>query len=246
VFAAREWQMMMENSRRPALSGEKLGMPALLFDLDGTLVDSVYEHVASWSDALRSEGILPPNWKIHRHVGMSGGSFLRKLLREIRPRGKKISIDRLEKKHDINFGKIIDRIEVLPGAQQLLRHLSKVRVQWAIATTGNKKHTARLLKKFYLPSTVPVITGDDVAEAKPAPDVFVAAAQRLGVSVSDSVVIGDSVWDLLAAGRKNGLGVGLLCGGYGQQELEGAGAFRVYQDPADMLAHIEDLGIPGE
>jgi len=97
--------------------------------------------------------------------------------------------------------------------------LAKVRVQWAIATTGNQRHTARLLKKFDLASNVPVITGDDVAEAKPAPDVFVVAAERLGVSVSDSVVIGDSVWDLLAAGHKNGLGVGLLSGGYGPQEL---------------------------
>jgi HAD superfamily hydrolase (TIGR01509 family) len=221
-------------------------MPAPVFDLDGTLVDSVYEHVAAWSDALRSEGILAPNWKIHRHVGMSGGPFLRKLLREIRPRHRNISIDRLEKKHDINFGKSIRRIEILPGSQQLLRHLAQVRVQWAIATTGNQRHTARSLKKFDSPSNVPVISGDDVAEAKPAPDVFVAAAERLGVSVSDSVVIDDSVWDLLAAGRKNGLGAGLLSDGYGSQELEGAGAFRIYQDPADLLAHIEDLGIPGE
>ena len=117
------------------------------------------------------------------------------LLREIRPRRRNISIDRLEKKHDINFGESIRRIEILPGSEQLLRHLAKVRVQWAIATTGNKRHTARLLKKLDLPSNVPVITGDDVAEAKSAPDVFVIAAERLGVSVSDSVVIGDSVWD---------------------------------------------------
>jgi HAD superfamily hydrolase (TIGR01509 family) len=237
---------MSKSSPCLAVSGEKLGMPALVFDLDGTLVDSAYEHVAAWSDALRSEGILSPNWKIHRHVGMSGRSFLRKLLREIRPRRRNISIARLEKKHDINFGKSIRRIEILPGSQQLVRHLAKVRVQWAIATTGNKRHTALLLKKFDLPANVPVITGDDVAEAKPAPDVFVVAAERLGVSVSDCVVIGDSVWDLLAAGRKSGLGVGLLSGGYGPRELEGAGAFRVYQDPADLLAHIEDLGIPGQ
>jgi beta-phosphoglucomutase-like phosphatase (HAD superfamily) len=78
-----------------------------------------------------------------------------------------------------------------------------------------------------------VITGDNVAEAIPAPDVFVVAAERVGVSVSDCVVIGDSVWDLLAAGGKNGLGVGLLSGGYDPHELEGAGAFRVYQDPTD-------------
>ena len=124
--------------------------------------------------------------------------------------------------------------------------MAQVRVQWAIAITGNQRHTARSLKKFDSPSNVPVISGDDVAEAKPAPDVFVAAAERLGVSVSDSVVIDDSVWDLLAADRKNGLGAGLLSDGYGSQELEGAGAFRIYQDPADLLAHIEDLGIPGE
>jgi beta-phosphoglucomutase-like phosphatase (HAD superfamily) len=105
---------MSARSRRPAVSGEKLGMPALLFDLDGTLVDSVYEHVAAWSDALRSEGILAPNWKIHRHVGMSGGSFLRKFLREIRPRRRNISIDRLEKKHDINFGKSIPPLKFCP------------------------------------------------------------------------------------------------------------------------------------
>ena len=124
-----------------------------------------------------------------RLVTLRGGSFLRTLLREIRPRRRNLSIDRLEKKHDNNFGKSIRRIEILPGSQQLLRHLAKIRVQWAIATTGNKRHTARLLKKFDLPANVPVITG----EAKPAPDVFVVAAERLGVSVSDSVVIGDSV-----------------------------------------------------
>jgi HAD superfamily hydrolase (TIGR01509 family) len=221
-------------------------MPAVLFDLDGTLIDSVYEHVAAWAGALRSEGVTVPNWKIHRHVGMSGRWFLRKALREAGTRARRVSIESLEKKHDRNFEKDIPRIELLPGAQQLLRHLSRVRVQWAIATTGNRKHTQLLLKKLDLPARVPVITGDDVDEAKPAPDVFVLAAERLGVSVSDSVVIGDSVWDLLAAGRKNGLGVGLLCGGYSQQELEGAGAFRVYQDPADLLQHVEDLGIPGE
>jgi hypothetical protein len=82
-----------------------------------------------------------------RLVTLRGGPFLRKLLREIRPRRRNLSIDRLEKKHDINFGKSIRRIEILHGSQQLLRYLAKVRVQWVIATTGNKRHTARLLKK---------------------------------------------------------------------------------------------------
>src|SRR5258708_20231237 len=98
---------MSESSARPALWGEKLGMPALVFDLDGTLVDSVYEHVAAWSDALRNEGILAPNGKIHRHVGMSGGSFLRKLLRGIPPRRENISIDLLVFKPHSTFRKNI-------------------------------------------------------------------------------------------------------------------------------------------
>ncbi len=81
--------------------------------------------------------------------------------------------------------------------------------------------------------------------AKPSPDVFVRAAERLGVPIGDCIVIGDSIWDLLAAGRKSALRVGLLSGGYSQEELEKAGAFRVYADPRDLLVHIEDLGIPG-
>jgi beta-phosphoglucomutase-like phosphatase (HAD superfamily) len=88
-----------------------------------------------------------------------------------------------------------------------------------------------------------IVTGDDVAKAKPSPDIFVLAANRLRGAVSDCIVIGDSVWDVLAAGRKRALPVGLLSGGYSQEELERAGAFRVYADPADMLLHIEDLGI---
>jgi phosphoglycolate phosphatase-like HAD superfamily hydrolase len=82
-----------------------------------------------------------------------------------------------------------------------------------------------------------------VPHAKPDPDLFVAAAARLGVEVGESVVVGDSVWDLLAARRARALGVGLLSGGYGQAELEQAGAYRVYQDPADLLRHLDEVGV---
>jgi HAD superfamily hydrolase (TIGR01509 family) len=151
----------------------------------------------------------------------------------------------LEKRHDALFGKRISTLAALPGANELLEHLTANEIRWAIATAGNRKHTMLLLKHLQIPKNVPVVTGEDVANAKPSPDVFVLAAQRLGVSMTDSIVVGDSIWDLLAAGRKKALGVGLLSGEYGQAELEGAGAFRVYADPADLLAHIEDLGIPG-
>ena len=88
-----------------------------------------------------------------------------------------------------------------------------------------------------------MVTRDDVAKAKPSPDVFVAAATRLNVPIDRCIVVGDSVWDMLAAGRRRALSIGLLSGGYSQEELEQSGAFRVYSDPADMLKHLEDLGI---
>lgn len=222
---------------------KRSGLPAFLFDLDGTLIDSVYEHVAAWSLALRSEGISLPNWKIHRHIGMSSSSFIKELLRETASDRVRPKIDVLDQKHDAEFEKM--RLQTLPGAQNLLNHLEQVGIPWAVATTGGKRQTERLLRRFSIPKRVPVVNGDDVKNAKPSPDVFVKAAQELGVPIGDCIVIGDSVWDVLAAGRKSALGVGLLSGGYSQEELERAGAFRVYADPADLLVHIEDLGVPG-
>ena len=217
--------------------------PAFLFDLDGTLLDTVYVHVAAWSAALKSDSILVPDWKIHRRIGMSGKSLVRQLLREHPKTSKSVDIDRLEKKHDRQFQKLIGTPQLLPGATQLLRELTRRGVRWAIATTGNQKQTERMVKVLRIPPSVPVVTGDDVAKAKPSPDIFVLAAEQLGVPLGDCIVTGDSIWDVLAAGRKRALPVGLLCGGYSQEELERAGAFRVYADPADMLLHLEDLGI---
>src|SRR5207302_9851872 len=165
------------------------------------------------------------------------------LIREHGLHSSKIDVELLEKKHDTVFNKSISSIQPLPGAEKLLRHLSKHDVGWAIATTGGKQQTKKLLRTLRLPAKTVVVTGDDVAKAKPSPDVFVSAAKQLGVPVEHCVVVGDSVWDMLAAGRRRALSVGLLSGGYSQAELEQAGAFRVYADPGDMLEHIEDVGL---
>src|ERR1700722_2465638 len=218
--------------------------PSLLFDLDGTLLDTVYAHVQAWSAALKTFDIPVPQWKIHRRIGMSGKSLIRQILRE-HPNDSRpdVDLDELEKKHDTEFKKIGRDAAPLPGAHELLEFPPRHEIRWAIATTGSQEQTKQLLQKLHLPSNAPVVTGDDVAKAKPSPDIFVLAAKRLKVNVSDCIVTGDSVWDVLAAGRKRALAVGLLTGGYSQDELERAGAFRVYTDPADMLLHIEDLGI---
>ena len=216
--------------------------PGILFDLDGTLVDTVYQHVSAWSVALRSVGIVIPQWKIHRRVGMSGRSMVQQLLAEQGSR-LKVDISLLEKKHDAGFTKASRDPHILPGSKELLKFLTRKHIRWAIATTGGEEQTVRLLKKLDIPAGVPVVTGDDVAKTKPSPDVFVLAADQLGVPIEDCIVTGDSVWDMLAAARKRALGVGLLCGGYGREELERSGAFRIYADPEEMLLHIEDLGI---
>jgi HAD superfamily hydrolase (TIGR01509 family) len=221
-------------------------LPAFLFDLDGTLIDSVYDHVETWAGALSESGITVAKWKLHRRIGMSGQSFLQELLRESgqeRVSPKKVAY--LEQLQGTEFSKKIPRLKPTAGARDLLRHLSSIGVRWAIVSTGKSKQTLRLLKLLSVPRHVPVVTGDDVDKTKPAPDAFVVAAERLRVSIEDSIVVGDSVWDLLAAGRRRALAIGLLCGGSGQDELERAGAFRVYADPADLLTHLEQLGVPG-
>jgi HAD superfamily hydrolase (TIGR01509 family) len=217
--------------------------PALLFDLDGTLVDSVYQHVLAWREALETEGIDLSVWRIHRRIGMSGGLFLRALDRELgRTLGEGVA-ERLRESHAASYLKLWDQVRPLPGARDLLVSLTSLRVPWAIATSGSE-HTARgPLGLLGIPEGTPIITRDQVAYAKPNPDLFLAAAERLGVPPGDCFVVGDSIWDLLAAQRAGALGVGLLSGGYGRDELERAGAYRVYDDPADLLAHLDELGI---
>ena len=219
--------------------------PPILFDLDGTLIDTVYQHVISWSAALTESGVEIPSWKIHRRIGMSGKSLAKQLLREPEVRKRRVDLDKAECRHDVLFLKANNNPRVLPGAQLLLNHLTANQIPWAIATTGREKQTKHLLQNLRLPKNTPVVTGDDVAQAKPSPDIFLLAAERLGVAMEDCIVVGDAIWDMLAAGRRRALAVGMLTGGYSKPELEESGAFRVYADPADMLLHIEDLGIAG-
>ena len=216
---------------------------AFLFDLDGTLVDSVYQHVLAWREATQAAGIELPVWRIHRQIGMSGGLMLNALTRET---GRKVSqkdAERIQLVHAEAFANQASSLRVLPGAQALLDTLAAHRVPHAIATSG-RRHSARYaLNLLMLHRNVPVITRDDVRFAKPDPDLFVAAGQRLKVSMSRCIIVGDSVWDLLAARRAFALSVGLLSGGYGREELERAGAYRVYQDPADLLTHLDEVGV---
>lgn len=214
-----------------------------LFDLDGTLVDSVYQHVMAWMEALDSEGIELSVWRIHRKIGMSGGLFTDQLLRET---GLSITpelLARLRARHTEAYKRNVATVKPLPGARELLAALTGAGIPWAIATSGRIETAAPNLEALGVdPSKVPVVTRDQVRYAKPDPDLFLKAAERLGAPIETAVVVGDSIWDMLAARRCRALGVGLLSGGYGQDELERSGAVRVYEDPSDLLKHLDEVG----
>jgi HAD superfamily hydrolase (TIGR01509 family) len=214
-----------------------------LFDLDGTLVDSVYQHVLAWKEALDQDGIELSVWRIHRRIGMSGGLFMNQLLRETNLEISPERVERLARLHAEAYRRRADQIRPLPGARELLAALTEGEHRWAIATSGRMETAEPNLRALGVdPAKVPVITRDLVKYAKPDPDLFLAAAARLDAPIETAVIIGDSIWDMLAARRCRGLGVGLLSGGYGENELERAGAARVYEDPADLLEHLDEVG----
>jgi HAD superfamily hydrolase (TIGR01509 family) len=217
--------------------------PAFVFDLDGTLVDSVYQHVLAWREALEAAGIQLAVWRIHRRIGMSGGLLVNALGRETGRRLSAEEVTHLQSQHARAYARHAAEVRPLPGARELLDYLSRASVPWAIATSGRLASARPVLDALGISADAVVVTRDAVERAKPDPDLFVTAAGRLGVDATDAVVVGDSVWDLLAAQRARALGVGLLSGGYGEEELERAGAYRVYQDPADLLRHLDEVGV---
>jgi HAD superfamily hydrolase (TIGR01509 family) len=216
---------------------------AFLFDLDGTLIDSVYQHVIAWREALEQVDLSLAVWKIHRRIGMSGGLFVTALRRELGEELDDETVARLPDLHTEAFTRHYEGVRPLPGASELLGSLTEQGIPWAIATSGAERTAGRSRALLGLPDDVPMVTRDQVRYAKPDPDLFLTAATRIGVDIRDSIVVGDSVWDLLAARRAGALGIGLLSGGYGREELIYAGAFRVYEDPGDLLAHLDEVGV---
>jgi len=216
---------------------------AFVFDLDGTLVDSVYQHVLAWREALETEGIELAVWRIHRKIGMSGGLFTNMLLRETGMDLTADRIQRLQRLHVEAYSRLSWTIQPLPGARALLAALTEAEIPWAIATSGRMETARPVLDVLSVDANrTPVVTRDQVKHAKPDPDLFLAAAERLDVAADAVSVVGDSVWDMLAARRARSLGIGLLSGGYGMEELERAGAYRVFEDPADLLTHLDEVG----
>lgn len=218
-------------------------MAALIFDLDGTLVDTVYAHVLAWQLAFAEAGIPIEGWRLHRRMGMSGGLFKRAVMREL---GRSIALRRLQKldhRHAELFRQFLSKPRPLPGAVELLSFLRRNKIKHGIATSNQRPHLNSSLKALGVGKETVVVERGDVARAKPEPDLFLECQERLGVKVTDCYVIGDAVWDLLAARRAGMLCIGLLSGGYGEDELVRAGAFRVFRDTAELHNYLDELGV---
>lgn len=218
-------------------------MRALIFDLDGTLVDTVYAHVFAWQRAFAEADLPIDAWRIHRRIGMSGGLFARAAAREVgRPLSPEES-ERLQQRHGELFRELLPERRPLPGAVELLAELRQHGVPHGIATSGRRPEIDESLVVLGVGKETVVIERGDVLRAKPEPDLFLACQQQLGIPVEECYVVGDAVWDLLAARRARMLSVGLLSGGYGEDELVRAGAFRVYRDAAELRVSLDELGV---
>jgi HAD superfamily hydrolase (TIGR01509 family) len=216
---------------------------ALIFDLDGTLVDTVYAHVFAWQRALDEAGLPIDGWRIHRRIGMSGGLFARAVAREIGRDLEPEEVEAVQNRHGELFRELLPHRRPLPGAVRLLAELSAQRVPYAIGTSGRRPEIDKSLEALGVGSDVIVVERGDVRRAKPEPDLFLTCAERLGIAPGLCYVVGDAIWDLLAARRAGMFSVGLLSGGYGEDELERAGAYRVYRDAEELRISLDELGV---
>lgn len=216
---------------------------ALIFDLDGTLVDSVYEHVAAWHIAFASAGVTVPAFEYHKRVGMTGAMLVSSISDAFDLDLSQDTKKAIEKQHSDEYHRHIDRAMPVPGVERLWRTLAAKKIGWAIATSANPDDAEKLLKVARVPHGAVVVTKADETESKPSPEPFARAAEKLGVNLCDSVVVGDAVWDMLSSRRAGALGVGVLTGGYAREELVAAGAYRVYRDAGEMARRLTELGL---
>ncbi|MFF0658905.1 HAD family hydrolase [Micromonospora tulbaghiae] len=213
----------------------------VLFDVDGTLVDTTYLHTVSWWEALRQAGHRVPMARIHRSVGMGSDKLLDHLLGAERDRD---ADGRLRDAHDALYAEYWERLAPLPGARELLRACAERGLRVVLATSAAEHEVTALRAALDADDVIDSVTSSaDAQESKPAPDILVAALDQSGLTADRMVFVGDSVWDVAAAGKLDIPCIGLTCGGTGRAELAGAGAVAVYDDPAALLHALPDSAI---
>jgi HAD superfamily hydrolase (TIGR01509 family) len=218
-------------------------MHALVFDLDGTLVDTVYAHVLAWQKALGEMSVNVDGYRLHRHVGSSGKLIVRLAQRAV---GAQLSADQektIYDRHAELFQQFLPRPRPLPGATDLFAALEAGSVPHAIATASYRPVIDASLDAVGVRPWTVIVEGKETLRGKPEPDLFLATREQLGAQAEDCIVVGDSIWDHVGARRAGMLSVGVLTGGYGEEELYHAGAFRVYRHISDLLQNLDELGI---
>jgi HAD superfamily hydrolase (TIGR01549 family) len=220
-------------------------MPAFIFDLDGTLIDSVYAHVLAWQQALRDFDIPVDGWRINRRMGMSGGLLLHALSDELNCEIEAARATDIEKRHSELFQAFQPKCRPLKGAVSLLQCLKEQGIPFGVATSGNRPGIDPSLEALGIIDDTIVIEGKGSKHPKPEPDELVRCQEALKVKAEECFVVGDAVWDLLAASRAQMFSIGLLTGGYASAELFEAGAHRVFADPAELKSSLYQLGIDG-
>ena len=213
----------------------------VLFDVDGTLVDTTYLHAVTWWEALRQFEHDVPMAEIHRGIGMGSDKLLDHLLGDDRDRD---SDEALVAAHDVLYGAWWERLRPLPGAADLLRACAKRGLAVVLASSAQARELAILREVVDADDAIRAATSSaDAEQSKPAPDILEAALQQSGVDRKRSVYVGDAVWDVQAAGKLGIPCIGLTCGGTSAAELRDAGAVATYDTPAALLAALENSPI---
>jgi HAD superfamily hydrolase (TIGR01509 family) len=209
---------------------------AVLFDIDGTLVDSNYLHIDAWDRALTEVGHPVNTWRIHRAIGMDSGKLLETLLEDdVEALG-----DRAKEAHTRLYEAAGDRLRSFGQAQELLRTLAERGYEVVLATSAPENELEMLRRTLDVEDAIATLTSaEDVAEAKPSPDIVQVALQKAGVAPDEAIFVGDTVWDVEAAGRAGVATIGLRSGGVSEGELRDAGAVAVYDDAAHLLAELD-------
>jgi HAD superfamily hydrolase (TIGR01509 family) len=208
---------------------------AVLFDVDGTLVDSNYQHITTWVRAFIEVGHPVPAWRIHRCLGMDSSRLLEELLGD----AKDELGDRAKELHARYYKESSNELTPLPGAQELLRRLHERGTVVVLATSAPADELEILRGVLDVDDAVHAVTNaDDVEVAKPEPDILRIALERAGVPAEEALMVGDSRWDQVAAVRSGIRSIGVLCGGIDRQTLLEAGAVETYDDPAALLAAL--------
>jgi HAD superfamily hydrolase (TIGR01509 family) len=211
--------------------------PAVLFDIDGTLVDSNYLHVHAWQRAFTEAGVDVECWRIHRCIGMDGATLLESLAGDADEDRR----NRAKELHSDYYQETTGLLRLLPGSRALLERVESLGLQVVLATSAPEHELAVLRKVLDSDELVSAITSsEDVGTAKPRPDIIAVALEKAGVEADRAVFVGDSVWDIVACERAGVSSIGLLSGGVSREELLNSGAKAVYENPAQLLDQLDD------